>query len=430
MRELMDMLDLKQIRHNPEKVKEDLLKKGDYPQIDEIVKLDEKRRQLIYDSEQLKSLRNEVSDDIGNLKRKGEDASDKIAEMRQVSSKIKELEDELRNYEAKLQTLLLEVPNIPHESVVHGADERDNEEISTWGQIREFKFEVKPHWDLGPNLGLIDFEQAGKISGARFVVYKGIGARLERALINFMLDTHIQEHGYEEVFPPFIVNEDSMVGTGQLPKFHEDMFKLKDTNYYLVPTAEVPVTNLHRDDTIDEEQLPIKYSAYTACFRAEAGAAGRDSRGLIRQHQFDKVELVQFVKPDTSYEQLKHLVKDATDILQKLNLPYRIVNMCGGDLGFAAAKKYDLEVWMPSYNRYVEISSCSNFEAFQARRANIKYRDGRTKSTDYLHTLNGSGLACGRTFAAILENYQQEDGSVVVPDALRPYMGGMEIIEP
>lgn len=351
-----------------------------------------------------------------------------IEKMRDVSANIKEMDQELREYENQIEALLLEIPNIPHESVPVGKDEKENIEVSRWGTVPEFDFEPKAHWDLGPDLGLLDFERAAKITGARFVVYQGLGARLERALINFMLDLHTSEHGYIEVYPPVLVNEASMIGTGQLPKFGEDMFKCEGLDYYLVPTAEVPVTNLLRNEILGEESLPIYYVAYTACFRAEAGAAGRDTRGLIRQHQFDKVELVKFVQPEMSYDELDKLVDNASEVLRLLELPYRVVAMCTGDLGFTAAKKYDLEVWMPSYNRYVEISSCSNFEDYQARRANIKYRSSDTRSTCFVHTLNGSGLACGRTLAALLENYQQEDGSVIIPEVLRPYMGGIERI--
>lgn len=422
------MLDIKRIRANPEEVKRLLAKKGEFPAIDELLRLDEKRRETIVKSEQLKKLRNEVSDKIAEIKRAGQDGTELIEKMREVSQNIKEMDQELREYESQIEALLLEIPNLPHESVPLGKDENENVEVSRWGTVPEFDFEPKAHWDLGTDLGILDFERAAKITGARFVVYKGLGAKLERALINFMLDLHTGEHGYKEVHPPVLVNEASMIGTGQLPKFAEDMFKCEGLDYYLVPTAEVPVTNLLRDEILDEESLPIYYTAYTACFRAEAGAAGRDTRGLIRQHQFDKVELVKFVKPETSYDELDKLVDNAAEVLRRLKLPYRIVAMCTGDLGFTAAKKYDLEVWMPSYNRYVEISSCSNFEDYQARRANIKYRCSATRSTNFVHTLNGSGLACGRTLAAVLENYQQEDGSVIIPEVLRPYMGGIDRI--
>lgn len=345
-----------------------------------------------------------------------------IVQMRQVSERIKAIDEAVKETEEKLQNELLSIPNIPHQSVPSGVSEDDNEEIRVWGKIREFTFIPKAHWDIGEALDIIDFERGTKVSGARFTFLKGMGARLERALINLMLDTHTKEHGYIEIFPPFIVNRDSMVGTGQLPKFAEDMFKLENKEQYLIPTAEVPVTNLYREEIIDEEKLPIYHTAYSGCFRAEAGAHGRDTRGLIRQHQFNKVELVKFSKPENSYEELERLLNNAETILQKLNLPYRVVNLCGGDLGFSAAKTYDIEVWLPSYDTYREISSCSNFEDFQARRADIKYRPAKGKS-QYIHTLNGSGLAVGRTLAAIVENYQQEDGTVSVPEALQPYMG-------
>src|SRR5690606_13525945 len=343
---------------------------------------------------------------------------------------IKALEDEVRDVDARLRDLLLSIPNIPHESVPYGESEADNVEVRRWGTPREFSFEPKPHWEIGAKLGILDFERAAKIAGSRFVVYKGLGARLERALINFMIDVHVNEHGYTEIWPPYLVNAASMIGTGQLPKFAEDMFKVDGDDYYLIPTAEVPVTNLHRDEILSADELPKYYVAYSACFRAEAGSHGRDTRGLIRQHQFDKVELVKFVRPETSYEELEKLVADAEDILRRLGLPYRVTMMCTADVGFAAAKKYDPEVWMPSYGRYVEISSCSNFEDFQARRANIRYRPAPKAKPEYVHTLIGSGLALCRTLAAILENYQNEDGSVTIPEALRPYMGGLERIEP
>lgn len=422
------MLDIKRIRANPEEIREALVKKGEFPALDELLMLDKKRRETIVETEQLKQLRNEVSDSIAAMKKDNKDATEMIERMRNVSTSIKELDQKLRKYDERMESLLLEIPNTPHESVPFGKDESENVEVSRWGTIPEMNFESKAHWDLGFDLGILDFERAAKITGARFVVYRGLGAKLERALINFMLDLHTCEHGYTEVFPPFLVNEASMIGTGQLPKFSEDMFKCEGLDYYLTPTAEVPVTNLHRDEILDEKALPIYYAAYTASFRAEAGAAGRDTRGLIRQHQFDKVELVKFVHPEGSYDELEKLVENASEVLRRLKLPYRLVAMCTGDLGFTAAKKYDLEVWMPSYNRYVEISSCSNFEDYQARRANIRFRDGKTRSTRFVHTLNGSGLACGRTLAAVLENYQQEDGSVIIPEVLRPYMGGLERI--
>ncbi|HHY45772.1 MAG TPA: serine--tRNA ligase [Firmicutes bacterium] len=425
------MLDIRLFRSEPDRVRQALVKRGEEPGVvDDVVRLDEKRRALLVEGESLKRRRNQVSEDIARMKKQGQDTGALVAEMREVSDRIKAIDEEVRGVEGELQALLLAIPNIPHDSVPVGKDETENIEVRRWGEPRQFDFKPKPHWDIGVNLGILDFDRARKITGARFVVYRGAGARLVRALISFMIDVHTRDHGYKEIYPPFLVNRDSMVGTGQLPKFEEDLFKCRDTDYYLVPTAEVPVTNLHRDEVLDASQLPIYYVAYTACFRAEAGAAGRDTRGLIRQHEFDKVELVKFVRPETSYEELEKLVGDAEDILRRLGLPYRISQMCTGDVGFAAAKKYDPEVWMPSYGRYVEISSCSNFEDFQARRAGIRFRPSAGAKPEYVHTLNGSGLAVGRTFAAILENYQQADGTVVIPDALVPYMGGMKVITP
>lgn len=423
------MLDIKLIRQNPEIVRDALARRGeDDAVLDEVLAADEARRKLIYEVEQLKKRRNEVSDDIARMKKDGRDASAAILEMREVSAKIKEMDDAVRALDEKLTALMLGIPNIPHPSVPVGKDESENVEVRRWGTPRQFDFEPKPHWEIGVDLGILDFERAAKITGARFTVFRGAGARLVRALISFMIDMHTKEHGYTEVYPPFLVNRESMIGTGQLPKFAEDVFRCEGTDYYLVPTAEVPVTNLYRGEILDASQLPIYHVAYTACFRAEAGSAGRDTRGLVRQHEFDKVELVKFVRPETSYDELEKLVGDAEDVLQRLGLPYRVVMMCTGDVGFAAAKKYDPEVWMPSYGRYVEISSCSNFEAFQARRADIKFRPAPGAKPEYVHTLNGSGLAVGRTFAAILENYQDADGSVTIPEALRPYMGGLERI--
>ena len=423
------MLDIKLIRQNPEIVRDALARRGeDDAVLDEVLAADEERRKLIYEVEQLKKRRNEVSDDIARMKKDGRDASAAILEMREVSAKIKEMDGAVRALDEKLAALLLAIPNIPHPSVPLGKDESENVEVRRWGTPRQFDFEPKPHWEIGVDLGILDFERAAKITGARFTVFRGAGARLVRALISFMIDMHTKEHGYTEVYPPFLVNRESMIGTGQLPKFAEDMFRCEGTDYYLVPTAEVPVTNLYRGEILDASQLPIYHVAYTACFRAEAGSAGRDTRGLVRQHEFDKVELVKFVRPETSYDELEKLVGDAEDVLRRLELPYRVVMMCTGDVGFAAAKKYDPEVWMPSYGRYVEISSCSNFEAFQARRADIKFRPAPGAKPEYVHTLNGSGLAVGRTFAAILENYQEADGSVTIPEALRPYMGGLERI--
>jgi seryl-tRNA synthetase len=425
------MLDIKVLRADLEGVKAKLQHRGeDLTDLGKFEELDTRRRELIVQSEQLKSKRNEVSAQVAALKRDKQDADHLITEMREVGDRIKVIDDELKVYEEQLENLLLNIPNIPHESVPIGETEDENVEARKWGEIREFGFEPKPHWDIAENLGILDFERAGKVTGSRFVFYKGLGARLERALLNFMLDLHVDEHGYKEVLPPYIVNRASMTGTGQLPKFEEDAFRIESEDYFLIPTAEVPVTNLHRDEILSGEELPIKYAAFSACFRSEAGSAGRDTRGLIRQHQFNKVELVKFVKPEDSYQELEKLTANAEKVLQLLGLPYRVLSMCTGDLGFTAAKKYDIEVWIPSYNMYREISSCSNFEAFQARRANIRFRRDPKGKPEHVHTLNGSGLAIGRTVAAILENYQQEDGSVMIPEVLRPYMGKHEVIKP
>jgi seryl-tRNA synthetase len=425
------MLDIKVLRADFEGVKKLLQHRGeDLTDLGKFEELDTRRRELIVQSEQLKSKRNEVSGQVAALKRDKQDADHLITEMREVGDKIKEIDDELRVYEEQLENLLLNIPNIPHESVPIGETEDDNVEIRKWGEVRDFGFEPKPHWDIADQLGILDFERAGKVTGSRFVFYKGLGARLERALMNFMLDLHVEEHGYKEIIPPYMVNRASMTGTGQLPKFEEDAFRIESEDYFLIPTAEVPVTNLHRDEILLGEELPISYAAYSACFRSEAGSAGRDTRGLIRQHQFNKVELVKFVKPEDSYAELEKLTGHAEKVLQLLGLPYRVLSMCTGDLGFTAAKKYDIEVWIPSYNTYREISSCSNFEGFQARRANIRFRRDPKGKPEHVHTLNGSGLAIGRTVAAILENYQQEDGSVVIPEALRPYFGKHVVIKP
>ncbi len=418
-----NMLDVRFVRENIEVVK-DALRKRDYDiTVDEFLELDEKRRSLIKEVEELRNKRNRVSEEIGRLKRQGEDATSMIAEMKTVSDRIKSLDEELREVESAIKDFLLNIPNIPHESVPVGKDEDDNVEIRRWGEPREFDFEPLNHWDIGESLDIVDFERASKITGARFSLMKGLGARLERALMNFMLDLNTSK-GYKEVFPPIIVNRETMTGTGQLPKFEMDLFRVADPpDYYLIPTAEVPVTNIHRDEILKEEDLPIYYTAYTPCFRREAGSYGKDTRGLIRQHQFNKVELVKFSKPEDSYDELERLTRDAEDILQRLGLPYRVVVLCTGDLGFSASKTYDIEVWLPGQGRYREISSCSNFEDYQARRANIRFRRQGKKGTEFVHTLNGSGLAIGRTLVAILENYQQKDGTVVVPEALRPYMG-------
>lgn len=417
------MLDIKLVRTQPEQVVAGLAKRGFQFPMETFSKLDEERRRKLVEVEQLKNKRNTVSKEVGRIKAAGGDASAIIQEMQQVGEAIQQLDNEIRQVEDELNRLMMEIPNIPHESVPVGEDESENKLIRSWGEPRRFDFEPKSHDEIGIGLGIMDFERAAKISGARFVVMKHWGAKLERALVNFMLDVHTGENGYTEVFPPFLVNRASMTGTGQLPKFEEDMFKVTPGDYYMVPTAEVPVTNLHRDEILSAEQLPIYYAAYTACFRAEAGSAGRDTKGIIRQHQFNKVELVKFCKPEESYAEHERLVTDACKILEKLQLPYRVMLLCTGDQGFSAAKCYDVEVWLPSFNTYREISSCSNFEDFQARRANIRYRPAPGAKPEFVHTLNGSGLAVGRTVAAILENYQNEDGSVTVPEALRKYLG-------
>lgn len=418
------MLDMKFVRNNPQIVQEALVKRGSSVTLDDFLRLEEQRREKLFMVEQMKNRRNTVSEEIGKLKKKGQNVPEMVLEMRELSREIKEKDEEVRELEARLQNILLDIPNIPHESVPTGVSEVDNPVIRTWGEPRNFGFEPKPHWDLGEELDIIDFERGSKVSGARFVFYKGLGARLERAVFNFMLDLHTTQHHYKEIFPPFIVNGDSMVGTGQLPKFAEDMFKIEGSDYYLIPTAEVPVTNLYRNEILDGGKLPILHCAYSACFRAEAGAAGRDTRGLIRLHQFNKVELVKFCRPEESYNELEKLTQNAEQVLKHLQLPYRVILLCTGDMGFSSAKTYDIEVWLPSYQAYKEISSCSNFEDFQARRAAIRFRNDRGK-VELAHTLNGSGLAVGRTVAAILENYQEADGTVTIPEALRPYMDGM-----
>ncbi len=422
------MLDVKLLRSDFEGVKAALAKRHKDYNLDVFADLDKTRRELIQQVEELKSKQNADSKEIPKLKKEGKDTTALMAEMKKLSDEIKELDAKVSEVDDKLNSFLLSIPNTPNELVPDGVDDTENLEMRKWGEPRKFDFEAKPHWDLGKDLGILDPETAGKITGSRFTVYKGLGARLERAIINFMLDTHVEKHGYTEVFPPFMVNRKSMTGTGQLPKFEEDAFKVAGTDYFLVPTAEVPVTNMYADMILDGKDLTIKHCAYTACFRAEAGSAGRDTRGIIRQHQFNKVEMVKFAKPENSYEELESLTNDAEDILKLLGLPYRVVRLCGGDLGFSSAMTYDVEVWMPSYNRYVEISSCSNFESFQARRANIKFKDNVKDKAQFVHTLNGSGLAAGRTTAAIMENFQQEDGSIIIPEVLRPYMGGIEKI--
>ena len=416
------MLDIKRIRKNPEELIAAMkARRNKGADVTELLALDEKRRVLIQQSEALKAKRNESSAQIPKLKKNGEDVSALLAEMKQVADEIKALDAQLAEIDVKLNELLMSVPNIPHKSVPIGADDTDNVEIRRYGKPTEFDFEPKAHWDIGEDLKILDFAAAGKITGARFTVYRGLGARLERAIISYFLDAHTR-NGYTEIFPPYMVNRASMTGTGQLPKFEEDAFKVANTDYFLIPTAEVPVTNLHRGEILSAEDLPIKYCAYSACFRSEAGSAGRDTRGLIRQHQFNKVELVKFTTPETSYDELEKLTNDAESVLQGLGLPYRVVVLSTGDVGFSSAKTYDIEVWMPSYGRYVEISSCSNFEDFQARRAQIRFRREPKGKPELVHTLNGSGVAVGRTVAAILENYQNADGTVRVPEVLQPYM--------
>jgi seryl-tRNA synthetase len=422
------MLDLKFIRSNLDDVKEMLKNRGDDLDISVFESVDRERRGRLTTLEELRHRRNLVSEEIAAMKKRDEDATAVIAEMKKVSSEIKERESDLSRILDELNRLLMVIPNMPHESVAIGEDEKDNPVIRSWGEIRKMDFEPLPHWEIGERLGILDFARASRLAGARFALYRGAGALLERALINFMLDVHTKEHGYTEVLPPFMVNSASMTGTGNLPKFKEDLFKIEGWDYYLIPTAEVPVTNIYREETLAEEELPIYYVAYTPCFRSEAGSYGKDTRGLIRQHQFNKVELVKFCHPKDSYEELEKLTNDAEVILKRLELPYRLVSLCTGDLGFASAKTYDLEVWLPGQDLYREISSCSNFCDFQARRAGIRFKKKGANGTELVHTLNGSGLAVGRTLLAILENFQQEDGSVIIPQTLRPYMGGLEII--
>ena len=420
------MLDLKKIRNNPEEIKKALTNRGedfDLGTIDKVVELDEKRREKLVEVENLKSKRNKESGEIAKLKRAKENTDSLMADMKKLSDDIKVLDLEASKIDSELEYIMMRIPNIPHPSVPEGKSDADNVEIRKWGEITKFDFVSKPHWEIGTNLDILDFERAGKVSGSRFTFYKGLGARLERSIISFFLDFHTEKHGYTEILPPYMVNRASMTGTGQLPKFEEDAFKIENNGFFLIPTAEVPVTNLYRDEILKGEELPIKFAAYSACFRSEAGSAGRDTRGLVRQHQFNKVELVKFTKPEQSYEELEKLTHDAEEVLQTLGLPYRVVRICKGDLGFTATLKYDIEVWMPSYNRYVEISSCSNFEDFQSRRANIRYKEDAKSKPAFVHTVNGSGVAIGRTVAAILENYQNADGTVTVPDALKTYMG-------
>ena len=422
------MLEFKFTRSNLGDIKEMIKTRGYGLDISRFETLDQERRGKLNVLEGLRHQRNSVSEDIAAMKKRGEDASNIIAEMKEVSSEIKEKEKALPGILEELNSLLMVIPNIPDESVPVGKDENDNPVIRTWGEIRDVDFPPRPHWEIGEDLGILDFECAAKLAGSRFALYRGAGAKLERALISFMLDIHTNEHDYTEILPPFMVNAASMVGTGQLPKFKEDLFKIEGWDLYMIPTAEVPVTNIHRDEILAEKDLPVSYVAYTPCFRSEAGSYGKDTRGLIRQHQFNKVEMVKFVRPEESYDELEKLTRNAEEILRRLELPYRVVSLCTGDLGFSAAKTYDLEVWLPGQGLYREISSCSNFTDFQARRAGIRFKRGGGKGTELVHTLNGSGLAVGRTLVAILENYLQGDGSVAIPEALKPYMGGMESI--
>ncbi len=416
------MLDIKLLRTEPDKIREALKNRCNDLDITPAIELDEKRREILAKVEQMKAKQNEITKQIPAMKKAGENTDKIFAEMKELSGEIKELDAEVAEIDEKLRDFMLRIPNIPSDKSPIGSDDADNVEVRKWAEPRNFDFEAKAHWDIGTNLDILDFDRGAKIAGTRFTVYKGLGARLERSVIQYFLNTHT-EHGYTEIFPPYMVNRASMTGTGQLPKFEEDAFKVSNNGYFLIPTAEVPVTNLHRDEILEGSKLPVKYCAYSACFRAEAGSAGRDTRGLIRQHQFNKVELVKFAKPEESYKELESLTNDAERLLQGLGIPYRVVCLSTGDLGFSSACTYDIEVWMPSYGRYVEISSCSNFEDYQARRANIRYKDSAKDKAQFVHTLNGSGLAVGRTVAAILENYQNEDGTVTVPEALVPYMG-------
>ena len=423
------MLEAKYIREHLDEVRERLELRGQSISLNQFVSLDSERRKAIQEWERLRALQKKVSDEVSKRKREEKNASELISEMKKVSREIKDLDKMVEEKEKALQDFLLLIPNLPHHTVPKGTDSSENAEVRRWGQIPKFDFEPKPHWDLGEELGILDFKSGAKIAGARFTLYWDLGAKLERALINFMLDLHTREHGYREVLPPFMVNRVTMTGTGQLPKFEDELFKVEGTDYFLIPTAEVPVTNIHQDEVLEEDVLPLYYTAYTPCFRKEAGSYGKDTRGLIRQHQFNKVELVKFVKPEHSYDELEKLLSNAEEVLKRLKLPYRVVNLCTGDLGFSASKTYDIEVWLPGQETFKEISSCSNFEDFQARRAKIRYRIAGKSKTEYVHTLNGSGLAVGRTLVAILENYQQADGSVVIPEVLRPYLYGVERIE-
>jgi len=419
------MLDVKLLREDLTRVKERMATRGAAVDWDEFVALDRERRDALSNIERLKEKKNRLSGEIGKLKKSGGDAAAQMREVEAVSAAIRDGEAPLADVEARFESFMLTLPNLPHGSVKIGNNESENREVRCWGEPPQFDFEAQNHWDIGEALGILDFERAAKITGARFTVYRGAGAKLERALINFMLDLHTGENGYQEMLPPALVNRASLVGTGQLPKFEEDLFHLAPGDYFLIPTAEVPLTNLHRDEIVERDELPIKYVAYTPCFRSEAGSYGKDVRGLIRQHQFNKVEMVKFSEPETSYDELEKMVQNAEEVLKRLGLPYRVVELCTGDMGFQSAKTYDLEVWLPGQNMYREISSCSNCEEFQARRANIRYRKDKKGRPLFVHTLNGSGLAVGRTLVAVLENYQQKDGSVVIPEVLRPYLGGL-----
>ena len=423
------MLEAKYIRDHLDEVRERLALRGQAINLDQFVLIDGERRKTIQEWERLRASQKKVSDEVSKIKRGGQDASALIEEMKKVSQELKVLDGVIDEKEKALQDFLLTIPNLPHASVPVGKDPSGNFEVKQWGEIPKFDFEAKPHWDLGEELGILDFKNGAKITGARFTLYWDLGAKLERALINFMLDLHTREHGYREVLPPFMVNRTTMTGTGQLPKFEEELFKIEGIDYFLIPTAEVPVTNIHQDEVLEEKALPLYYTAYTPCFRKEAGSYGKDTRGLIRQHQFNKVELVKFTKPENSYDELEKLLSDAEEVLKRLKLPYRVVNLCSGDLGFSASKTYDIEVWLPGQDTFKEISSCSNFEDFQARRAKIRYRVSGKSKTEYVHTLNGSGLAVGRTLVAIIENYQKADGSVIIPEVLWPYLYGVEKIE-
>lgn len=423
------MLDIKFIRSNPDAVRESLRKRRSSLQLDQFLAIDQKRRDLLLETERLKARRNQASTEVSRMKKEGQTSEELMAELGAMSARIKELDDELKAIDQQTTDWLLSIPNVPHLSVPEGASDEDNLEIKVWGEKPGMSFTPKEHDELGAALGGLDFETAAKITGSRFVLLKGWAARMERALISFMLDMQTGENGYAEVMPPVIVNRESLTGTGQLPKFEEDLFHITNTNYYLIPTAEVPLTNIYRDATLSEAELPVALCAFTPCFRSEAGSYGKDTRGMIRQHQFDKVELVRFVHPESSFDELEKLLGHAESILQKLGLHYRVVTLCSGDLGFSSAKTYDIEVWLPGQGKYREISSCSNFEDFQARRAGIRFKPAGSKKSQFVHTLNGSGLAVGRTMVAILENYQQEDGSIVIPEALRPYMGGLQRIE-